>query len=77
VRVAVNGVEKMIGVDFTVDASTGIVRFTTAPVIGAVLTAGFLFDTPVRFDTDALEIDYAALDTGQIPKIPLLEIRPS
>jgi hypothetical protein len=31
----------------------------------------------VRFDTDALEIDYAGLDAGQIPKIPLLEIRPS
>jgi uncharacterized protein (TIGR02217 family) len=77
VRVAVNGVEKTVGVDFAVDHVTGIVRFFTAPVAGAVLTAGFLFDTPVRFDTDALEIDYAGLDAGQIPKIPLLEIRPS
>jgi uncharacterized protein (TIGR02217 family) len=77
VRVAVNGVEKSAGVDFTVDNTTGIVRFSTAPASGAVLAAGFLFDTPVRFDTDVLEIDYAGLDTGQIPKIPLLEIRPS
>src|SRR4051812_32674190 len=43
VRVAVNGVEKTIGVDFAVDPMTGIIRFTTAPAIGAVLTAGFLF----------------------------------
>ncbi len=77
VRVALNGAEKVIGVDFTVDPSTGIVRFTIAPAAGAVITAGFLFDTPARFDTDSLEIDYAGLDIGQIPKIPLLEIRPS
>ncbi|MDB5546471.1 MAG: hypothetical protein JWO64_3620 [Hyphomicrobiales bacterium] len=77
VRVAANGVEKTMGIDFTVDPVTGIIRFNIAPIAGAVITAGFLFDTPVRFDTDALEIDYAGLDAGQIPKIPLLEIRPS
>jgi uncharacterized protein (TIGR02217 family) len=76
VRIAVNGVEKTIGRDYSVDQMTGIVAFNTAPVAGVTITAGFLFDTPVRFDTDVLEIDYAGLETGQIPKIPLLEIRP-
>lgn len=76
VRVAVNGEVKTIGRDVTVDGRTGIITFSAAPAAGAAITAGFLFDTPVRFDTDALEIDYAGLETGQIPKISLLEIRP-
>ena len=38
--------------------------------------AGFLFDVPVRFDTDYLEVDLSAFAAGAIPKIPLVEIRP-
>jgi uncharacterized protein (TIGR02217 family) len=74
VRVAVGGVEKS-GVDFSLDETTGVARFRTAPPSGASITAGFIFDTPVRFDTDYLEIDFAGLAAGQIPKIPLIEIR--
>ena len=77
-RVAVNGVEKMDGVDFDVDATTGIVVFRAgvAPGPGAIVTAGYLFDTPVRFDTDYLEIDHTAFAAGEIPKIPIIEILP-
>ena len=39
------------------------------------MTAGFLFDVPVRFDTDYLEVDLSAFAAGVIPKIPLVEIR--
>ena len=76
VRIAVNGVEKVVGVDFDVDASSGVVSFRAgrAPPIGASVTAGFFFDVPVRFDTDYLEIDFAAFDAGEIPKIPIIEI---
>lgn len=76
VRIAVNGVEKSAGVDFDVDASSGVVSFRAgrAPPIGASVTAGFFFDVPVRFDTDYLEIDFAAFDAGEIPKIPIIEI---
>lgn len=74
-RVAVGGVEKFSGVDFDLDATTGLLRFAQAPAPGGAITAGFLFDTPVRFDVDYLEVDYAGLETGQIPKIPLVEIR--
>ena len=42
---------------------------------GAAVTAGFLFHVPVRFDTDALEVDLAAFTAGEIPHIPLVEIR--
>lgn len=76
VRIAVNGVEKGAGVDFDLDASSGVVSFRAgrAPPIGASVTAGFFFDVPVRFDTDYLEIDFAAFDAGEIPKIPIIEI---
>ena len=76
VRIAVNGVEKGAGLDFDVDASTGVVSFRAgrAPPLGASVTAGFFFDVPVRFDTDYLEIDFAAFDAGEIPKIPIIEI---
>ena len=78
VRIAVNGVEKTAGTDFDVDASNGLVTFRTghAPPAGAQVSAGFVFDVPVRFDTDYLEIDFAAFDAGEIPKIPIVEILP-
>lgn len=73
VRIAVDGVE--LEDDFTVDVTTGVVTFDTPPGIGDAVTAGFLFDVPVRFDTDYLEVDLSAFEAGAIPKIPLIEIR--
>ena len=76
VRVALNGVEQPVGSAFNCDPATGLVTFMTAPPAGAVITAGFAFDVPVRFDTDELDIDLSAFDAGEIPKIPLIEIIP-
>jgi uncharacterized protein (TIGR02217 family) len=72
VRVAVGGVETSA---FGLDAATGVVTLTQAPAGGAAVTAGFEFDVPVRFDTDALAINLAGFRTGEIPSIPLVEIR--
>lgn len=72
VRVAVAGTEHMSG--FTVDTTTGLVTFASAPASAAALTAGFEFDTPVRFDTDQLSINLASFTAGEIPNIPLVEI---
>jgi len=76
VRVAVNGVEQASGDGFVCDAATGLVTFSTAPPPGAVVTAGFAFDVPVRFDADDLDIDLSAFEAGAIPHIPLVEIAP-
>ena len=57
------------------DPTTGDVTFATPPPIGIILTAGFEFDTPVRFDTDSLDINLAGFDAGEIPSIPVIEIR--
>lgn len=77
VRVAVGGVEKP-GSAFSCDAATGIVTFNAGhiPAAGVAVSAGFMFDVPVRFATDYLEVDLSAFAAGAIPKIPLLEIRP-
>ena len=77
VRVALNGTELEEGTQFTVQPLTGVVRFRPGHVPGAgqELTAGFEFDVPVRFDTGALEINLAAFEAGDIPDIPIVEIR--
>ncbi|WP_200944744.1 MULTISPECIES: DUF2460 domain-containing protein [unclassified Aureimonas] len=73
-KVAVNGSPVSAGV--TLDAATGLVRFTHAPGAGEAVTAGFEFDVPVRFDIDQLVVNLAAFEAGDIPSIPLVEIRP-
>jgi uncharacterized protein (TIGR02217 family) len=72
VAVAVNGVETA---DFSVDTLTGMVTLETAPAEGAVVTAGFLFDVPVRFDTDRLDIELSSFDAAVAPNISLIEVR--
>jgi uncharacterized protein (TIGR02217 family) len=73
VKVAVGGSEVMSG--FSVDTLAGTVTFAVAPADGAVVTAGFLFDVPVRFDIDRLDIELTTFDAADAPSIPLLEVR--
>ncbi|MDP3410229.1 DUF2460 domain-containing protein [Bosea sp. (in: a-proteobacteria)] len=60
------------------DATTGLVTFAPGhvPGPGEVVSAGFLFDVPVRFDIDAIEVDLSAFEAGEIPRIPIVEIIP-
>ena len=77
VQIAVAGVTKTQGSDFSVDAASGVVTFLAGaiPASGATVTAGFEFDVPVRFDTDKLEINLSGFASGAIPNIPILEVR--
>jgi len=72
VRVAVAGVEQTS--ELTIDNTTGLIAFDSAPAPLAPITAGFAFDTPVRFDTDQLAINLSHFAAGEIPSIPLVEI---
>ncbi len=72
VRVAVGGAELSSG--FSVDTTTGEVAFETAPAAGAGVTAGFEFDTPVRFDADRLETTLDAFGAGRAVSVPIIEI---
>jgi uncharacterized protein (TIGR02217 family) len=73
VRVAVNGAELAPG-DFSVDATTGIATLDAAPAAGAAVTAGFLFDTPVRFDIDRLDLSLDGFGAGRALAVPLIEV---
>jgi uncharacterized protein (TIGR02217 family) len=76
--VAVDGAPQAEGVAFTCDYATGAITFDAGhtPADGAIITAGFEFDVPVRFDTDRLEISLDGFHHGSIPSIPIVEIRP-
>ena len=75
VKVAVNGSPRVLGADFTVDATTGIVTFNLPPATGASVTAGCEFDVPVRFDTDRIAVTIATFHAGEIPQVPVIEVR--
>jgi uncharacterized protein (TIGR02217 family) len=77
VLVAVAGATATPGVDYAVNPDTGLVTFLGGhiPADGAIITAGFEFDVPVRFDTDKLEINIQGFRHGAIPSIPIVEIR--
>ena len=47
----------------------------TAPAAGVLVTAGFEFDVPVRFDTDRLDVTWDLDRLGSIASIPLVEVR--
>jgi uncharacterized protein (TIGR02217 family) len=77
VVVAVDGIAVPAS-DFTCDPTTGLLVFSAAavPISGALVTAGFAFDVPVRFATDRIDVSLSAFQAGRIPSIPLVEILP-
>ncbi|CAN5192724.1 hypothetical protein BH09PSE3_BH09PSE3_00850 [soil metagenome] len=72
VVVAVGGVAMVSG---WVLAAGGTVVFDVAPVVGAVVTAGFRFDVPVRFAEDRLEVSAARWLAGEVASVGLVEVR--
>jgi uncharacterized protein (TIGR02217 family) len=70
--VAVNSVPATA---FTLNAVTGVITFNSAPAPGASITASFEFDVPVRFDVDAITVNLSHFEAGDIPEIPLIEVR--
>ena len=73
VTIALNGTPQASG--WSVSTTTGLITFVTAPAAGVAITAGFEFDVPVRFDTDALDVTLDFERLGSITSIPLVEIR--
>jgi uncharacterized protein (TIGR02217 family) len=59
---------------FTLETG-GVIVFDDAPPESAAIRAGFLFDVPVRFAEDRLDISGAAFAAGEAPSVPLVEVR--
>lgn len=71
VRVSVDGIETAA---FAV-TDNGEVLLDAAPADGVAVRAGFLFDVPVRFAEDRLEVSRATFLAGEIANVPLVEVR--
>jgi uncharacterized protein (TIGR02217 family) len=75
VVIGVGGDAQEGGTHYTVDLTTGVVTFNVPPGEGAIITAGYEFDVPVRFDADRLEMSHASFEAGEIPSVPVVELR--
>ncbi len=75
VLVAIDGDPKVETLEFSVDTATGIISFPTPPDPGVRITAGFEFDVPVRFDTDRIQASVASFKAGDVPSVPVVELR--
>ena len=75
VRAGIGGNEVFFGTHYVVDHRTGTITFNEAPEKGADITSGYEFDLPVRFDTDRIAVAVASFQAGQVPDIPVVEVR--
>lgn len=75
VRAALAGDPKVETIDYSVNDATGEVTFFSAPDIDVRVTAGFEFDVPVRFDADRITTSAASFKAGEIPSVPVVEVR--
>jgi uncharacterized protein (TIGR02217 family) len=62
---------------WSVDTTTGIVTFTSAPGEDVVITAGFQFDVPVHFenDEDLQRMSIDSFNAGSVSSIMLIELK--
>jgi len=75
VSVGLQGDRQTETINYEVDTTTGRIAFAAPPDQGVRITAGFEFDVPVRFDTDAIQTSVASFRAGDVPNVPVLEVR--
>lgn len=75
IRAGVGGDERFPDGGFNVDHTTGLITFADPPEDGAAVTAGFEYDVPVRFDTDRIAVSVSSFQAGEMPQIPVVEVR--
>ncbi|KUF11931.1 DUF2460 domain-containing protein [Pseudoponticoccus marisrubri] len=75
VTAAVQNVEMREGVHFEIAPGSGVITFAEPPLAQAEITAGYEFDVPVRFDTDRINVSVASFRAGQVPDVPVMEVR--
>lgn len=75
VQVTVGTEPVLEGRDYGIDHTTGVITFTHPPDTGGEVRAGFEFDVPVRFDTDRITASIATFQAGEVPSVPVIEVR--
>lgn len=63
------------GSDYSIDYTTGIVKFNEPPEESIIITADFEFDVPVRFDMDELQLSLDGVNSANWHNISLIELR--
>ncbi len=74
-RVAVGDTELTEAAGYAIDAARGEITLSAPAPAGAAVTAGFEFDVPVRFDTDRILTSVANFQAGDVPDVPVVEVR--
>ncbi|SOC07700.1 DUF2460 domain-containing protein [Rhodobacter maris] len=75
VTAGIQGDHQAEAVNFSVNFTDGYVTFFEPPAEGARITAGFEFDVPVRFDTDRIAVSVQSFQAGDLPQVPVVEVR--
>ncbi|WP_297341820.1 DUF2460 domain-containing protein [Pseudophaeobacter sp.] len=75
VRLGLGQEELKEDVDFTLDPTTGLIQLSYPPEKGVEIVAGCEFDVPVRFDTDRILTSVASFQAGDVPNVPVVEVR--
>lgn len=75
VTVGLQGDQKTETIDYALDITNGVISFFDPPTEGTRVTAGFEFDVPVRFDTDRIQTSVASFRAGEVPSVPVVEVR--
>ncbi len=73
VKVYLAGVQQASG--WSVNTTTGVITFSTAPGNNVAVSADYEFDVPVRFDTDRMAVTIEQINLHQWSGIPIVEIR--
>ena len=74
-KIYLSSILKTETVDYTLDYTTGLVTFASAPGTGVAITADFEFDVPVRFDTDTMQIRHEYGHEFYWENIALIELK--
>lgn len=75
VQIALGSDPQVDTLHFVTDPTNGQITFHEAPDIGVRITAGFEFDVPVRFAIDRITTSLMTFNAGEIPSIPIIEVR--
>ncbi|MBV1866695.1 MAG: DUF2460 domain-containing protein [Marinosulfonomonas sp.] len=75
VAIGIAGAPQVETIHFDVNVDTGVIHFEHPPEENADITAGFEFDVPVRFDIDRIQTSVASFQAGEVPNVPVVEVR--
>jgi uncharacterized protein (TIGR02217 family) len=73
IKIYLEGVEQVSG--WSIDTTTGIVTFSTAPGVGVAITASYQFDIKARFGTDFLDITIQSNNIFNINGLSIVELQ--